>query len=347
MSKFNPQEVKNDLVENALKFLMKSVKDFEVDLQFSVIHFYSSVELFFKARLLDEHWTLLYEKPESANVVEFMNGDFVSVTLRSSLNRLQNISQDSIGKPEQKCFDKIRLHRNKALHFYHNFHKPDLQSLKDEIISLQCQGWGMLYNLISKKWSASFSHYRRQIDDCNDLMHRQRKYLTGKYELTKPKIAQLETEGVKVENCVVCGFKACLISPIHGPLFHAACLVCEKGPSLIKVDCPDCGQPVYSQELGEGKCGSCSKEIDMDFLIEELDEDTSSPRDISMGEGGVAHCSECEYSGGATVIQVQGRYLCLNCHLITNELNTCDFCGARINGDDEMTIVNCCSNCNF
>ena len=47
------------LVENALDFLVCAIEEFQVAPKYSVIHFSAAVELFLKARLMAEHWSLV------------------------------------------------------------------------------------------------------------------------------------------------------------------------------------------------------------------------------------------------------------------------------------------------
>ena len=57
-----PSDLFDRLVDNALDFLNRSIADFEKSPKYSVIHFYTAVELFVKARLMAEHWSLVVAK---------------------------------------------------------------------------------------------------------------------------------------------------------------------------------------------------------------------------------------------------------------------------------------------
>jgi hypothetical protein len=54
----------DSIVKNAIDFMKHSVKEIEKEPKYAVIHFCSSVELFFKARLMCEHWSLIFAKPD-------------------------------------------------------------------------------------------------------------------------------------------------------------------------------------------------------------------------------------------------------------------------------------------
>ena len=64
------------LVDNALNFLSRSIEDLQQSPKYSVIHFYAAVELFLKARLMKEHWSLVVTKPQDADWEKFVAGDF-------------------------------------------------------------------------------------------------------------------------------------------------------------------------------------------------------------------------------------------------------------------------------
>lgn len=54
----NEKEIFESVVSNAIDFMTKSISELKEHPKSSVIDFYSSIELFFKARLLKEHWAL-------------------------------------------------------------------------------------------------------------------------------------------------------------------------------------------------------------------------------------------------------------------------------------------------
>jgi hypothetical protein len=98
----------DSLVRNAIDFLQMSVKELEKQPKYSVIHFAMSVELFLKARLLREHWSLVVSKIEKASLQAFRNGEFVSVTMDECLQRLGNIANDSL--LTHLCLNCFELH---------------------------------------------------------------------------------------------------------------------------------------------------------------------------------------------------------------------------------------------
>ena len=106
------------LVENALDFLERSIRDLEEGAaKYSVINFYSGLELFLKARLLKEHWTLCASDVDRLSKAKFASGDFESVGLTDAVNRLEKITGYAIGKEEFRVYEKLRERRNQAVYF--------------------------------------------------------------------------------------------------------------------------------------------------------------------------------------------------------------------------------------
>src|SRR5256885_2670252 len=81
----------DSLVRNALDFLLRSVGELQETPKYSVIDFCAAIELFLKARLLVEHWALIYKDPKYANLISFSKADFESISMRDVISRLNNI----------------------------------------------------------------------------------------------------------------------------------------------------------------------------------------------------------------------------------------------------------------
>ncbi|MDT9702548.1 hypothetical protein RMT89_43460, partial [Streptomyces sp. P17] len=78
----------------------------------SIVDFYSSIELFLKARLMNEHWTLILSRPELANLDSFQVGDFHSVFLDDAVKRMKNILRDPLPAKAVDVFKALGEHRN-------------------------------------------------------------------------------------------------------------------------------------------------------------------------------------------------------------------------------------------
>ena len=86
----------DSLVRNAIDFLERSVHELEKEPKYSVIDFSAAVELFLKARLFKEHWSLIVSKIEKVTIQGFQNGDFQSVTIDECLQRLHSVASEAL-----------------------------------------------------------------------------------------------------------------------------------------------------------------------------------------------------------------------------------------------------------
>lgn len=106
-----------ELAENGFDFFEKASEQLEKDPKYSVINFFTGIELLLKARLLWEHWTLVYTEPSTANIDGFSKGNFQSVSIDTAVQRLRNVVGAKISTRAVNAFNGIRQHRNQLMHF--------------------------------------------------------------------------------------------------------------------------------------------------------------------------------------------------------------------------------------
>ena len=143
------EKAMNGLTENAFYFLRGAFQQLENDPKRSVIDFYAAVELFLKARLLGEHWSLIVaSKPDFQ---QFKSGNFQSVTFNEAIERFQRVLDQPIPVDAIKAFDRVRKHRNRMVHFYHPEENPSAPSV---IAIEQLKAWHHLNRLITGEWAS-------------------------------------------------------------------------------------------------------------------------------------------------------------------------------------------------
>jgi hypothetical protein len=96
------------LIENALDFLNRAIEEFKTHPKYSIIHFYAAAELFLKARLLHEHWSLVVLKDPDRQ--KFEAGDFLSVPFAVACERLHKVAQSAVpGSTRKNLANEPRL----------------------------------------------------------------------------------------------------------------------------------------------------------------------------------------------------------------------------------------------
>ena len=320
--------------------MTKSISELKEHPKSSVIDFYSSIELFFKARLLKEHWALIVKKPENADISKFLKGNFQSVGISDAVLRLKKIAKQKFSKEEIKCFDELRNHRNLLVHFFNPKYvvKPDDDTIYD-IISEQCKGWFYLYRLLGYKWSEHFDDYKDKINELNKLMHSHREFLRAKFEALKSEIDKKKKDGISFLNCSKCGFDSAEEEILFNPLIDHTCLVCGSYQRKLKVPCPDCGESIYIDDYAEGSCEKCGQKIDLEYLLSKYGPDTST-KDF-FTEPTLGYCHWCERPE-ETVIYLEEELVCLSCLEPHSSMEACEWCGSMCTGDlSESSYLGC------
>ena len=333
-------ELFDSLVLNAFDFLERAVRELEKSPKYSVIHFFNSIELFLKARLLREHWSLVVSKTEKANLEALRKGDFQSVAFDDCLNRLRNVANEPIASHEEQAFRELRDHRNKLVHFFHPKYMAGTDAmLLAEAVSEQCKAWFYLHRLITTRWHPHFATYARKIARLNKLVCRNRQFLRSKFGALEPEIREAKKCGGNIEKCAACGFDAARTTEISESLFERKCLICNCASHFLEIKCPTCGGMITIVPDEGGECAQCEFGVDLDYLLSELSPD-EDPKEARL----VAYCSSCEYHD-PTAIPFGDEYLCLQCLELHTSAGQCGWCGDLITGDTSGTSVWGCFRC--
>lgn len=339
------EEYFNLLVENAIDFLERSIEEFEKHPKYSVIHFYAAIELFVKARLMAEHWTLIVTRKEEPDVAKFEAGDFISVSLKEAEEVLGKALKDGLTKFEFAAFIVVAKHRNKMVHFYHHaLSKKDSQELKQAIAKEQLRAWYLLHELLTGRWASHFDKWDDRLKGIDFKLRKIKKYLQVIFDEMKPVLKKLKDEGVDFKKCPSCGFRSQQQFEHIETLSEGFCKVCLSESKLLVAHCPHCECEMSFKDEGFERCKECNKDIDPQELASHLDEQSGSPKDLSVS-GLPANCTYCDASD--TVIEYKGKYFCTSCFNVYegDELGCCDYCGEMNAGDMSDSGLTGCVEC--
>jgi len=328
----------DSLVENAIDFMKVSLRELESSPKYSVINFCSAVEIFFKARLMAEHWSLVVAKPETATLSKFKEGEFKSVTLDQAISRLENIAGEKFSKTSKTTFTTIREHRNKLIHFFHPQYVTTVNTqTRNQIVSEQCQAWLHLHRLLASQWKKQFSGFNEQISELDELIHEHRKFLGVKFKSLEPELKKLMNAGEKIVTCSACGFHAAQQTENPRPIKDIVCLVCKARDRYLNIPCPACHEgQVYDGNIIE--CTKCKHIIVEDDIIEQF-----KPIPHDPDEDLLAYCHYCEHIK-PSVIKLLDHWVCLACLEPHDEPENCAWCNEFVTGED-LNGWDGCSQC--
>jgi rubrerythrin len=335
-----PEEHISYLIDNALQFIERGVsellgKEDNQHLKYSVINFYTGIELVLKSRLMMEHWALIVLKPGEAKLANLIKGDFKSVGLPDIIKRLRNISSIEISKNAEDTFTLLRQHRNKMVHFFHplDLRKKEGERQRDQIIREQCLAWYYLRQLINEEWLKQFSGFQKQISSIDSHIKGHEKFLQAVYDKIKPELLKEQENGADLEVCWYCDSNAHVIS-LLGP-WESACRVCTAKMSFLRVQCEedDCATNFLLNDRDDmTDCPSCGEPSSF-----------SHAQDDYSGDSEYGNCYGCE--GNHTVGSVANRSFCFRCHTFHEPMERCEYCDDLGTGLPEDSFLHGCSMC--
>lgn len=115
------KKIEFSLLENALDYIISAqtyiLSKNPRDLKYAVLHLSAAVELILKKRLQDEHWSLVFEDINTANVTNYESGDFISVNLKTCILRLSGVCNVIMPEKDKEIISSFRKKRNRLEHF--------------------------------------------------------------------------------------------------------------------------------------------------------------------------------------------------------------------------------------
>jgi hypothetical protein len=110
-------------IPNGIDYLVSVVDLLSADqigpreLKYAVIHLNAAAEVLLKARLQDEHWSLVFDDPRKATRRAFESGNFTSCGIADAVTRLTEIAQVTLTAKEQNALKSLGQDRNALQHY--------------------------------------------------------------------------------------------------------------------------------------------------------------------------------------------------------------------------------------
>ncbi|MFG2548268.1 hypothetical protein ACGFOM_38230 [Streptomyces sp. NPDC048594] len=87
------------------------------DIKYAVLHLQAAAEVLLKARLVREHWSLVFDDPGTASEKAFRSGGFKSCTVGDAVTRLRNIVGAAVTDKEYEALSALGRDRNSLQHY--------------------------------------------------------------------------------------------------------------------------------------------------------------------------------------------------------------------------------------
>lgn len=331
------------LVSNALDYLTQAVKCFGTSPKQSLVSFSLALELFLKARLMDEHWSLILASREEASWKKFVSAEFTSVSIREALTRIERAVGDRIPSQCIEAFEKLRLSRNKLVHFYY----PEYDSNPDcklEAARVQCIAWFYLYRLLTVDWKRVFEEYSTQINAAHTNMRKYKPFLETVFSHVADEITELKKKDAMFSVCPSCGYKSQYFLPSSEPVEDCKCLVCGLSHSSIMIACPTCGGHFlyFGDDVAICTHSRCGHSLTSDEVVEAVRMSLEHREFLGTTGEDEINCSEC---ATCDVIECKKGYLCPHCLSYSTEVYPCEWCDSTCTGSNDESWWHGCVNC--
>lgn len=335
------------LVENAFDFLNKAVDELEEYPKFSVIHFHAAVELFLKARLMEEHWSLVISQRQEPDWNKFISGNFQSVSLDGAAERLDKVVKSGLTKAELKSFREVTRHRNKVVHFFHEVHSDEENREKvRDIVRQQLTAWYFLHHILTGRWNEVFCKWESSLSKIDTKLRSLHEFLQVIYDQIESDIDKRKLSGEIFNCCPSCGFNSQHHELKKEVIYEAICLVCGLSQKTLKLDCSSCDKEITFVDEGFGYCDSCDKKYEPEDVASELVSEGASHLAAKDGDDSwdLGNCSDCD--GYHTVVRRDDNtYICTSCFLDFDSLQRCEWCNDPNTGNMESSSWAGCNHC--
>jgi hypothetical protein len=294
-----PIELAFQPIENGMDYLLSVTRHLADepaprDLKYAVLHLHSAVEVLLKARLMQEHWTLVFEKPESATRGQYEEAEFKSCGVVDAFDRLERIAGLDLGyrgRIEQHV-SKLVKWRNALQHFGLTAPAPAVEKTAVNILDFLLEFvQNHLRPALDKAGRATLAD---EMTAVSDGLGEIKKLVTYRWNRIRASL-----DGLR-DNTVTCG-------------------MCDQAALVINgrdLACRFCQFP-----LGDGEDAAM---LYAEFV---LNRPAFDDRDV---EPVVDECPECSVNAlvqGARL--ASGRtagYLCFHCGLDFDDWGVCDEC---------------------
>lgn len=268
-----------NFLESSVDYLSKTQCN-SSELQFSIIHLASAVELMLKARLIDEHWSLVVENSKDLIKTKFESGDFKSINIDEAIERIDNICKFKVDEKNKKIISRLKKARNKIIHIGSSVNQ-------DQAKAILVDTYSFIYDfLVDSNLYSQGSDLEYKFSEIRDKINKLEKFVTTR-------LNRIGHELKKHKNTLRC--PDCWQQAIVFPDTNRDCLFCRKKYELNEFlelyceaflsfdelvddisECPECGENsvVFAEELDCSICLSCGSNfngylrcIDCDILF--------------------------------------------------------------------------------
>ena len=228
------------LTDSALKFFERAILSFDKEIDASIVHFSTALELILKAQLAHEHWAFIFNEMNQIDVNSLQSGKFSSVQASDLVKRVNAViatMPPEIGKQEEESYQTVFNHRNQIVHYINGSLLNDAKCKKIKLIFLTA--WYYLHKRLTSKM---YMHFDTQKRSRLALIFRGMAEKEGfwgiVYNDKKLLIDEQKKNGFRVNKCGVCQQRSLIIKETNRVCGNFSdisthCLVCGLNETYV------------------------------------------------------------------------------------------------------------------
>ena len=141
----------SNLLANSMDFIYSAAefasRDESRSWKYAVLHLWYGMELLLKARLAQEHWSLLFWNVDQADKSKLFEGDFRSVDSEQAYRRLYQVCGVQLDEDDWKYLVQLRNRSNRIRHHVGEYNSMQVKSMVWKCVNIAitfCQSQGLL-----------------------------------------------------------------------------------------------------------------------------------------------------------------------------------------------------------
>ncbi|MFF1399377.1 hypothetical protein ACFVZD_36965 [Streptomyces sp. NPDC058287] len=244
------------------------------DIKYAVLHLQAAAEVLLKARLVREHWSLVFRDPGTATHKSFLQASFESCTTTTAVQRLRNIAGLAISEKDASALKDLAETRNALQHYglTHNARAVEARAATVLDFLLRFLAEEPLVPALSEDEEEAWAHAAEaDLDKVRDGVLAIQSFVTRR--MNRLRGNELKGAEDRTVYCLECQQPA-LVLDDHGGVCHF-CPIEWSASDLLTVyrftddrdapghDCPNCSCPTLIERMSfaDGKetlyCTSC------------------------------------------------------------------------------------------
>ena len=302
------------MLENGLDFILNSIihlqeaekngisEDLQAkELKYALLNLSSGIELVFKSRLKNEHWTYIFADMNTAKRKNYLDGSLKTVDSSTAIERLENLCEYSFLDKHKSALKKLREARNRFEHGEIDNNQRAIESIINNAIVV-----------IAKFIQDNYAEFEMP----NSMEH------VGFTKKEKDLYKKLVNEIAKLNKHHDDAVNLAKARALDITLEEDLMICPECGEKLLRhvnedenCECYFCGYSDLPEETAR-------KYVENVLNISEYEEVKNG------GEFPIYKCPNCE-SEAMVYIESDNIYKCFNCGIRydKDELESCDYCG--------------------